>query len=442
MERVLPASANRPLEMLEGGSLLKRTWFNDLSADGRRAFWAAFAGYGLAGFDLLSFTFVLVAVRDDFGLSGGQAGWLATVSLLASAVGGVIGGSLADSIGRTRTMLLAVAVYAVATFACGLAQNFEQLLLFRVVLGLGFGAEWTASALLVAEYAPAASRGRWLGLLTSAFSIGDVLAAIVAAVVVMLAPPELAWRILFWVGVLPALLIIWARTSVVDAPVFLATKATQAAVSGLGARFARLRASFGAVFGPDLRGITIAATLLASGALSGRYVVTVWVPTLLQSSFGLDQTAVSAVMIPVLAGSVAGYVGGGYCQDRFGRKVTFAGFAVASAVATVLYTRVPPGHDWLLVPAGLFLGFCTSGVLSGMGAYLSELFPTAVRGLGQGFSYSTGRAVAAIPVAVVGVLATADGLGPAMALSVVMYVLCLVALRFLPETKGRNLATA
>jgi MFS family permease len=169
-------------------------------------------------------------------------------------------------------------------------------------------------------------------------------------------------------------------------------------------------------------------------------VVTVWLPTYLRSAFDLDQTAVSAGMIPVLAGSVVGYIGGGYCQDRLGRKITFAGFAVASAVATVLYTRVPSGDDWLLVPAGLLLGICTSGVLSGMGAYLSELFPTAVRGLGQGFSYSTGRAVAAIPVAVVGVLATAEGLGPAMAISVVMYVFCLVALRFLPETKGRNLA--
>ncbi len=425
-----------------GGLLLKRTWFNDLSADGRRAFWAAFAGYGLAGFDLLSFTFVLVAVRDDFGLSAGQAGWLATVSLIASALGGVIGGTLADGIGRSRTMLLAVAVYAVATLACGFSQNYEQLLLFRVILGLGFGAEWTASALLVAEYAPPASRGRWLGLLTSAFSVGDVLAAVVAALVVMLAPPELAWRVLFWLGVLPALLILWARTRVVDAPVFLATKAKQAVVTGLGARLARMQSSFGEVFGPDLRGITIAATLLASGALSGRYVVTVWLPSYLQSAFDLDQTAVSAGMIPVLAGSIVGYIGGGYCQDRLGRKVTFAGFAVASAVATVLYTRVPSGDDWLLVPAGLLLGICTSGVLSGMGAYLSELFPTAVRGLGQGFSYSTGRAVAAIPVAVVGVLATAEGLGPAMAISVVMYAFCLVALRFLPETRGQNLASA
>ncbi|MBA2519107.1 MAG: MFS transporter [Chloroflexia bacterium] len=122
-------------------------WFRQLTPPGRRAFWAAFAGFGLAGFDLLSFTFVLVAVRDEFGLSAARAGWLATVSLLASAAGGVIGGALADSLGRTRVMLIAVIVYAVATFLCGLSQSFEQLLLCRLVLGLGFGAEWTTSSL-------------------------------------------------------------------------------------------------------------------------------------------------------------------------------------------------------------------------------------------------------------------------------------------------------
>jgi MFS family permease len=128
-------------------------------------------------------------------LTAGQAGWLATASLLASAVGGVIGGALADGIGRTRTMLLAVVVYAGATFLAGLSQSFEQLLLCRVVLGLGFGAEWTASALLVAEYAAPAGRGRLLGLLSSAFSVGDALAALAAAVVVSLAPPDVAWRL-------------------------------------------------------------------------------------------------------------------------------------------------------------------------------------------------------------------------------------------------------
>jgi MFS family permease len=193
------------------------------------------------------------------------------------------------------------------------------------------------------------------------------------------------------------------------------------------------------VFGRDLRRTTIAATMLASGALSGRYVVTVWLPTYLSGTFRLDQTGVSAEMLPVLLGSVIGYIGGGYSQDRVGRRVTFATFAVASAIATLLYVRVPVGADLLLTLAGMLLGFCTSAVLSGLGAYLTELFPTSVRGIGQGFSYSTGRAVAAVPVAVVGALATREGLGAAIAISVVMYALCLIALRFLPETRGKSL---
>ncbi|MGH2603496.1 MAG: MFS transporter, partial [Dehalococcoidia bacterium] len=279
-------------------------------------------------------------------------------------------------------------------------------------------------------------------LLTSAFSLGDVLAAVAAAGLALLAPPELAWRLLFWLGVLPALLVIWARTRVVDAPVYLATKVRHGTTGGIGAHLARVWASFGEVFGHDLRLTTIAATLLASGALSGRYVVTVWLPTYLQSSLRLDQTVVSAQMLPVLFGSLIGYVGGGYCQDRFGRRITFATFAIASVAALLLYVWVPAGSGPLLIATGFLLGICTSGVLSGLGAYLAELFPTPVRGLGQGFSYSTGRAVAAIPVAAVGGLAAIDGLGPAIAGSGLMYAFCLIALRFLPETRGKSLAAA
>jgi MFS family permease len=203
-----------------------------------------------------------------------------------------------------------------------------------------------------------------------------------------------------------------------------------------------VRDTFATVFGSGLRRTTIAATLLASGALSGRYVVTIWLPTYLSGTYRLDQTGVSAEMAPMLVGSVIGYLGGGYSQDRLGRRVTFAIFVVASAIATLLYVRVPAGADPLLALAGVLLGFCTSALLSGLGAYLSELFPTSVRGIGQGFSYSTGRAVAAVPVVIVGALATVEGLGAAIAISVVMYALCLIALRFLPETRGKSLTSS
>lgn len=417
-------------------------WYRTLAPPGRRAFWASFVGYGLAAFDLLTFTFVLSSVRADFDLSTGQVGFLATSSLVASAFGGVLGGALADGIGRVRTMMLAIGIYAVATLLCGLAQGYEQLLLWRVLLGVGFGGEWTASALLTAEYAEPAHRGRLLGMLASAFAVGDALATVAYAVVAHLAAPDLAWRILFGLGALPALLLLYIRAGVSESPVDVATRSARAAVSGVKNRLAVAGRAFGQIFGRDLLATTVTATALASGAISGRYVVSIWLPTYLRTERDLGATASSAEMTPVLAGSWLGYIVGGYCQDLLGRRRTFALYSVASAIVLWLYVRVPTGEGALLAMAGVALGFFTSGALSGLGAYLSELFPSRARGIGQGFSYNVGRAVAAIPVALVGDLATGVGIGRAIAGSAIVYALCLVALRFLPETRGQALTDA
>lgn len=178
-------------------------WYAALGGEGRKAFWASFAGVALAAFDLFSFTFVLAGIQDALGLSQAQVGFLATASLLAAAGGGILGGLLADRIGRVRTIQFAVLAYAVAALLCGLSQNYGQLLLFRVLLGIGYGGEWSASALLMAEYAAPASRGRVLGALVGAAPVGSILAAIVSAVLLSVMPIDVAWRLLFGFGVLP-----------------------------------------------------------------------------------------------------------------------------------------------------------------------------------------------------------------------------------------------
>jgi MFS family permease len=198
-------------------------WYRTLSPAGRRAFWAGSSGYALACFDLLAFTFVLGPVAATFGLSSGQVGVLDTESLLASVAGGILGGALADSLGRVRVMMITIAIYAGCTFLCGLAQSYEQLLLLRLLLGLGFGGEWTAGALITAEYAAPAQRGRVPGWFSSAYSVGNGIATLAYAVTAILLPPALAWRALFWVGVLPALLVLWMRARVTDPPIFLAS---------------------------------------------------------------------------------------------------------------------------------------------------------------------------------------------------------------------------
>ena len=180
------------------------SWYGTLSPPGRAAFWATFSGWALDAYNQMTLGFVLPAVTTAFALSTTQAGLLGTVGGVTSAIGGALAGALADTIGRVRVLLLSIGSYAVFTFLAGCAQSYEQLLVFSTLQGLGFGGEWAAGAVLVAEYAQATQRGRVIGAVQSAWSIGYALVLVANTVTFSLAPPELAWRIMFWLGAVPA----------------------------------------------------------------------------------------------------------------------------------------------------------------------------------------------------------------------------------------------
>ncbi len=407
-------------------------WYAALGGDGRHAFWAAFVGVALAAFDLFSFTFVLDAIRADLGLSAGQVGFLATASLVAAAVGGIIAGGLADRIGRVRTMQLTILVYAVGSLLCGLAQDYWQLLLFRVLLGLGYGGDWSASSLLMAEYATPATRGRVLGALIGAAPVGNILAAAAAALLAAIVAPELGWRIIFLVGLAPALLAFMLRREVKESPAYRAAREARTS----GAKPAS--GGIGRLLAPEFRRLTLGGVLLATGAMSGLYVVLIWGPTFIRSQEGFSVQQVSLLAILFQIGSCAGFMGGGYAQDALGRKRSFALFAVLAALTTWGYVGLDL-DGVALAAGGIVVGFTTSAVVAGLGAYLAELFPTDIRGIGQGTTYSVGRALAAAPITVVGDLAAGVGIGRAIGFSASLFVLCLIGLLLLPETKGKDL---
>jgi hypothetical protein len=175
-------------------------WYWTLSPPGRAAFWATFSGWALDAYNQMTLGFILPAVTAAFALSTTQGGLIGTVGGVTSAIGGALAGALADTIGRVRVLLLSIGSYAVFTFLAGCAQSYEQLLVFSTLQGLGFGGEWAAGAVLVAEYAQATQRGRVIGAVQSAWSIGYALVLIANTVTFSLAPPELAWRIMFWLG--------------------------------------------------------------------------------------------------------------------------------------------------------------------------------------------------------------------------------------------------
>ncbi|MEU0412450.1 MFS transporter [Streptomyces griseorubiginosus] len=426
-------STTRPPQTLTGSPSTTEEgalgWFRALGPRGRRAFAGAFGGYALDSYDYFTLPLSMVALAAYFGLDSGQTGLFTTVTLAASGIGGALAGVLADRAGRVRALMITVITYAVFTVACGFAPNFESLLVFRALQGLGFGGEWAVGAILVAEYASTKHRGRTLGAIQSSWAVGWALAAIMYTLVFSVFDDGTAWRVMFWTGALPALLVVWMRRRVQDAPEAVAVREKSAG-----------KGSFAAIFKPDLLRTTIFAGLLSTGVQGGYYTLATWVPTYLKSDRGLSVVGTGGYLAFLISGAFLGYLTGGYLTDRLGRRRNIWLFALLSAVCIVAYGNIPSGADtWLLV-LGFPLGFCMSAIFSGFGSYLSELYPTAVRGSGQGFTYNTGRAVGAVFPTTVGFLADSWGVGGALVFGAIGYGIAALALLGLPETRGRELA--
>ena len=426
-------------DVVQASKIISLDWYRTLSGPAIHAFWASFLGYALDAFDYQIFSFTLTAIALSFGLTQAQSGLIATVTLVVSAFGGMLAGVLADRIGRVRTLILTIAVYATFTFLSGLAPNYQFLLLFRSLQGLGFGGEWAAGAILIAEVANPEQRGRVLGMVQSSWAIGWACSLIAYSLVFSFFPSSIAWRITFMLGILPALLTLYVRRNVREPEVFVQTRDAEQAGTPEVVQLGATRNSLIQIFQRNLIGITLPATLLAIGAQGGYYAIFTWLPTFLKTSRHMSIVGSVPYLSVVIIGSFLGYVVSGYVNDWIGRRPTFTIFAICSGVLIYLYTHIPAGSNSLLLVLGAPLGFFASGIFSGFGSYLAELFPSRARGAGQGFVYNFGRGIGAFFPTIIGILSASIGLGGAIGFGALGYGLCLIALLFLPETRGKIL---
>jgi MFS family permease len=405
-------------------------WFTSMNVRERRTFAACFTGWALDAMDVQLYAVVMPTLIGLWAMSQAQAGTLATAALLFSSVGGWIAGILADRYGRVAVLRLTILWFAFFTFLSGLTQSYEQLLLTRSLQGLGFGGEWAAGAVLMSEVIDKRIRGRAVGTVQGGWSVGYGAAVLLFTIVFSVARPEVAWRYLFMLGLIPALLVLWIRRYVEEPEVFTSMKA---------ATTERTPLQFVEIFGPALRRRTFLASLLAAGGLGGNYVTLTWLATYLKTVVGLSVLGTGGYLGINICGSFFGYVISAHLSDWLGRRRTFVLMACAAAITVACYTLLPLSNTAVLL-LGFPLGFFQSGIIAGMGATFAELFPTRVRATGQGFSYNTGRAAGSFVPTLVGVVAPNFGLGPAMGIcSASSYVLVLVAVAMLPETRGREL---
>jgi len=399
----------------------------------KRAFWAATGGWILDAMDVQMFSFAIPLIIPAFSIGNADAGLILTATLLSSSIGGWIAGMIADRYGRVRTLQLTIAWFAVFTFLCGFAQNYGELFAFRALMGLGFGGEWAAAAILIGEVIAPQHRGKAVGAMQAGWPLGWGLAALVATLFFTVLPPDLAWRALFWFGLTPAVLVFFVRRFVSEPPVYAKT------LENL--KRAGLEANLLEIFSPAMVKTTIFSCLLSTGALGGYYAITGWLPTFLRTERKLTVLGTGGYLAVIVIGSIIGCLFSAWLNDRIGRRPTFILFAVCSLITVVTYTQIPL-DDTAMLFLGFPLGFFSQAIFAGMGPFLTELFPTRIRGSGQGFSYNFGRGVAAaIPYLVghlSGLLPLGQSIGVFAALS---YVVMIVAALALPETKGRGLTS-
>jgi MFS family permease len=297
-------------------------------------------------------------------------------------------------------------------------------------MGLGFGGEW-AAAVLMGEVIRAEHRGKAVGTMQSGWPVGWGAAALLATLFFSVFPPELAWRVLFWVGLTPALLVFFVRRHVKEPPVFAQTQNNLAA--------AGKKTNFLEIFSPSILKTTILTCLLSTGAQGGYYAITTWLPTFLRTERKLTVLGTGGYLAVIIIGSLVGGCVSAWLSDRIGRRSNFILYVVGSIAIVIAYTQIPV-DDVLMLVLGFPLGFFSQGVFSGMGPFLTELFPTRVRGSGQGFTYNFGRGIAAMNPLLVGMLSAVLPLGQSIGVfAVIAYGLLAVAALLLPETKGRVL---
>jgi len=407
------------------------SWLAQLTPPERSTLFATFGGWALDGMDVMVYSFVIPSLIAAWHISQGQAGLLGTAALLISAVGGWLAGTLADRYGRARILQLTILWFAFFTFLSGFTQSFSELLVTRGLQGLGFGGEWAVGSVLMGETIRADHRGKAVGTVQGGWAIGWGLAAICYTVLFKTLPEALAWRALFWIGILPALLVFYIRRRVPEPQVYTETR-KRVEASGAGVSFLEL-------FSPDILEITLLTALLAVGAQGGYYAITTWLPTFLKTQRKLSVMNTGGYLIVVIVGSFVGYMVSAYLADWLGRKKTLILYAVCSFVTVIAYTYLPISNPVMLV-LGFPLGFFASGVFSPIGAFFTELFPSRLRGSGQGFSYNFGRGIGALFPTLVGFLSLRVQLGQAIAVfAASAYLVMILGTALLPETRGREL---
>lgn len=402
------------------------SWYRQLDLPARRMFWACFAGFALDAMDAQLFAFVIPSLKEDWGLDHRAIGILASATLVSSALGGWLAGLAADRFGRLPLLKITILWFAIFAGGAAFAQTYEQLLTLRILQGLGFGGEWTVGAILIAETVDAKVRGRATGMVQSGWAVGWGMAALTSTLALAFLPLELGWRVTFLIGLCPAFLVLLLRQGKLP----------------LGEpRRTMEHVGWTRIFRRPWRGKTIMGCLFAVGIHGGYWTIATWLPAYLRTERHLSILDTGAYLGVVIVGSFIGYVAGAEASDRLGRRRTLLVFATGCVGIGLIFSKLQLS-DVEMSLLGLPIGMFASGIFSIAGPVLTELYPTELRGSGQGFCYNFGRGAAGLFPIFVGFTFPSLSIAHAIGLfSLAAYGCVFIVALLLQETNNSRLAS-
>jgi MFS family permease len=378
------------------------------------------------------------------------AGLTLAVTLLGWGLGGIVGGIIADYLGRKRTMMYSILAYSLLTGFTALAWSWLSFVLLRFVVGLALGSEWGTGAAMMAELWPGEHRGKGAGLMQCGLGIGFFLASAVWYFVNPLGAS--AWRWMFAIGVLPALATFWIRRGIAEPQRWSASNdLRQKAIAAMrrGQRLDEKTEQYARFTLVDLfsdgrtRRITIAALLMSCTTTLTWWGISGWVPSFVGSlalKRGLSEgqwTSFAGMAYNI--GAIAGYIAFGFCADTWGRKpVTLAWFVISWLLTPVLFIWTHQLYLMLLVCA--LNAVFTLGQYTWCSTWLPEAYPTRMRATAASFVFNAPRFLACFgPLVAGGLIVHFGGYGKAAVIVSTMYAVGISALPFFPETIGRPL---
>ncbi|WP_321871614.1 MFS transporter [Paraburkholderia tropica] len=408
-----------------------RFWLFSLTGQERVTWAACFGGRVLDAMDSQVYALMLPTLIGVFALSRGQAGMLGSLTTVVAAFSTLIAGAAADRFGRLRVLQAAIAISAVSTALAAFAHSFTYLAVMRAIQGIGYAAELTASSTLVNEMIQSRYRARAVSGTQSGYAVGYGVAVCSMLAVHALVPADYAWRVLFGLGIVPALYVILLQRFVGESKLFLAAKKATPAE--------RDRTTLLDLFrGRNARN-TLVTAMISVGVYGAAQVMIFWLPTYLQSAFHLDLTHTGGYLALNIVGSFLGPWIYGPISDRFGRRPVFLLFLSMQAVAVPVYLSVG-GSLALTLGVGFVVGLLQGGLATGVQPMLGELFGTRIRGRAIGLNNAFVRATAAIAPALVGYLAGRASFGMSMiSVAVSLYVFAALGVLLAPETRGVEL---